>query len=185
MSERDPSNSDWFEAEVRPHEEALRAYLHARFATLGDIDDVVQEAFARLLRARELGQVRCAKALLFTTARNAALDTFRRRRASRTDALTDTVDSQLVEDLPDAAEVASRRQELDILAEAVRSLPDRCREVMLLRYRDGMNCKEIAFRLSLSPETVKVHLARGMRRCAEYFAHRGLLASPKNNEVAS
>lgn len=181
-----PCNADrWFAAEVLPHEEALRAYLHARFATVGDIDDVVQETYRRLCRAREQGEIRCVKALLFTTARNAALDVCRRRRADRTEALSDRQTAQIPADGPDAAEQASRRQELDILADAVGDLPGRCLEVMLLRYRDGLACKEIAGRLAISPETVKVHLARGMRACAEYFAQRGLLSARRTNEVAS
>lgn len=166
----------WFEREVRPHEEALRAYLQARFSGLGDVDDVVQETYARLLRVRAQGQVRAAKALLFTTARNAALDIFRRRRAGRNEPLTDERAARLIADGRDAAEETIRRQELEILADAVASLPERCRAVMLLRYRDGLACKDIAARLVLSPETVKVHLARGMRACAQHFAERGLLS---------
>jgi RNA polymerase sigma-70 factor (ECF subfamily) len=80
MPPADSELARWFAAEVRPHEEALRAYLQARFASLGDTDDVVQETYARLCRAHAGGEIRSVKALLFTTARNVALDVFRRRR---------------------------------------------------------------------------------------------------------
>ena len=60
------------------------------------------------------------------------------------------------------------------LAEALHALPERCREVVLLRYRQGLSYKEIAVQLGISPETVKVHLAKGLRRCTDYFAERGL-----------
>lgn len=171
----DPDQARWFADEVRPHEEALRAYLQARFAHLCDVDDIVQETFTRLLRAHEAGAIRSTKALLFTTARNAALDTFRRRHARPAEPLTPEHAARILADTPDAAETAIHRQELDILAEAVAALPPQCREVMLRRYRDGAPCREIAVQLNLSPETIKVHLARGLRRCAEYFAERGLL----------
>jgi len=59
--------------------------------------------------------------------------------------------------------------------DAVRALPDRCRQVIMLRYLDGLAYKEIAEQLGISPETVKVHMAKGMRRCAAFFADRGLL----------
>jgi RNA polymerase sigma factor (sigma-70 family) len=165
----------WFEMEVRPHEAALRAYLQARFPGLGESDDIVQETYIRLCRARATGEIRSAKALLFTTARNVALDVFRRRRARPVEPLTKIDAARIPAETPDAAETASRRQELDLLGEAVAALPPQCREVMLRRYRDGAAGKDIAEQLGLSPETVKVHLARGMRRCAEYFAERGLL----------
>ena len=54
----------WFAEEVQPHEPALRAYLRARFPAVGDHDDLVQETYARLLRAREQGRLTYAKAFL-------------------------------------------------------------------------------------------------------------------------
>lgn len=175
MPTAEPDFTRWFEAEVRPQEEALRAYLQARFGGLGEIDDVVQETYARLYRAYAASQIHCVKALLFTTARNVALDLYRRRRARPAEPLTTGHAARIAEDVPDAAEWANHRQELDLLAAAVAALPPQCREVMLRRYRDGAAGREIAEQMGLSPETVKIHLARGLRRCAEYFADRGLL----------
>ena len=45
----------WFAEEVQPYEAALRAYLHGRFPSLPDQDDIVQDTYARLLRARAAG----------------------------------------------------------------------------------------------------------------------------------
>jgi RNA polymerase sigma factor (sigma-70 family) len=165
----------WFAEEVQPHEPALRAYLIARFPSLGDHDDLVQETYSRLLRAKATGEVRFAKAFLFTTARNAALDLFRRRRVQPLEPITDFRELRVLEEQPDAAAIVDQRQELEILADAVRALPDRCRQVIMLRYIDGLAYKEIAVQLGISPETVKVHMAKGMRRCAAFFVERGLL----------
>jgi RNA polymerase sigma-70 factor (ECF subfamily) len=177
----------WFAEEVQPHEPALRAYLLARFPSLGDHDDVVQETYARLLRAQAAGDIRYAKAFLFTTARNAALDLFRRRRVQPVELVSDDRALALLEEQPGVAETVCQQQELDLLADAVRALPDRCRQVILLRYLDGLSYKEIAARLEISPETVKVQMAKGMRRCAEFFAARGLIKGdvPAATEVAS
>jgi len=41
----------WFHEEVQPYEEKLRAYLRHRFPTIRDVDDIVQETYARLFRA--------------------------------------------------------------------------------------------------------------------------------------
>ena len=76
---------------------------------------------------------------------------------------------------PVTVELVSREQELEILAEAVRALPDRCRQVVMLRYLDGLAYKEIAVLLDVSTETVKTQMAKGVQRCAEFFAARGLL----------
>jgi RNA polymerase sigma-70 factor (ECF subfamily) len=170
-----PSLSRWFTEEVQPHEPALRAYLQARFPTLADHDDLVQETYTRLLRAQANGGVRYPKAFLFTAARNAAFDLFRRRGAKPTEAVTDLVELTVLEDIPGVGEQMDQSYELDVLADAVRALPDRCRQVIMLRYLDGLAYKEIAVQLGISTETVKVHMAKGMRRCAAFFAERGLL----------
>lgn len=165
----------WFSEEVYPHEPALRAYLKARFPTLGDHDDIVQETYTRLLRAQVNGGVRYPKAFLFTAARNIAFDLFRRRGAKPTEAVTDLVELTVLEERPGAGEQIDQGYELEVLADAVRALPDRCRQVIMLRYLEGFAYKEIADQLNISPETVKVHMAKGMRRCASFFAERGLL----------
>jgi len=171
------AHAQWFAEEVQPYESALRAYLHGRFPTLQDQDDIVQDTYARLLRARAAGTIRHPKAFLFTTARNAALDFFRRKRGVSMDDVTHFDESSVLVDRPDLVEQVSREQELEILAEAVRALPDRCRQVVMLRYLDGLAYKEIAVQLEISPETVKAQMAKGMRRCADYFRERGLLKS--------
>src|SRR5436190_19266501 len=102
----------WFAEQVQPHEAALRAYLQARFPSLGDYDDVVQESFARILRVQAAGPVRSARALLFTTARNAALDLFRRRRVAPLEVVTDFAESCVLEERPGVPELVGRRQEL-------------------------------------------------------------------------
>ncbi len=172
----------WFGEEVKPHEPALRAYLQSRFSTLSDHDDLVQETYIRLLRAKAAGKVRYARALLFTIAGNLARDLFRRRRVAPVEAVTDLAEVAVLEKAPVVSDTVARQEELEILADAVRVLSERCRQVVLLRYLDGLSYKEIAARLGVSPETVKTQLATGMRRCAEHFASRGLVRPAGSKE---
>jgi RNA polymerase sigma-70 factor (ECF subfamily) len=166
---------------VQPHEPALRAYLQARFPTLGEHDDLVQESYTRLLRERARGEVRHPRAFLFTAARNAAYDLFRRRGAKPTEVVTEAIELTALSEQPGTAEQFDQRLELEVLSEAVRSLPERCRQVIMLRYLDNLSYKEIGVQLGISPETVKVHMAKGMRRCAAFFADRGLIeGAPRN-----
>lgn len=182
MSDDTPSSSGplpareaaWFAREVQPHEAGLRAWLRGKFPFLPDVDDVVQESYLRLIRAREAGKVNYVKAYLFTTARNFALDLFRRREVVTIEGVADIGALPVTEDRPHIADAVGRQQELDLLAEAVRVLPDRCRQVMTLRLLYGFSQKEIAAELRISEHTVKAQLAKGMRRCAGYLGERGL-----------
>ncbi len=79
----------WFSEHVQPHEPALRAFLSKRFPTLPDHDDLVQETYVRVLRVADPARLAHPKAFLFTTARNAAIDLFRRRSVHPHEPLTD------------------------------------------------------------------------------------------------
>ena len=165
----------WFSEQVQPHEPALRAYLSKRFPALPDHDDLVQETYVRTLRAHAGGRVPCARAFLFTTARNAAIDLFRRRRGNAHEEISEFSVLPLLEEAPDLTETVEREQRLEVLLEAILALPERCRQVMMLRHLDGLAYKEIAERLGISPETVKVHMIKGVKDCTRFFRQRGLL----------
>jgi hypothetical protein len=47
-----PIPARWFAEEVQPHEASLRAYMRGAFPMVRDVDDVVQESYLRVWRAR-------------------------------------------------------------------------------------------------------------------------------------
>jgi RNA polymerase sigma-70 factor (ECF subfamily) len=165
----------WFSEHVQPNEPAQRAYLLKRFPSLPDHDDLVQETYVRTLRAHERGRVPCARAFLFTTARNAAIDLFRRRRTRVHEEISEFTAMPLLEASPEIGDSLEREQRLEVLLEGILALPERCRQVMMLRHLDGLSYKEIAERLGISPETVKVHMIKGVKDCTRFFHQRGLL----------
>ncbi|MEO7797187.1 MAG: sigma-70 family RNA polymerase sigma factor [Opitutaceae bacterium] len=169
-------NSDqtrWFADELAPHESALRAYLHGLVGP-SDIDDLIQETYARLLRARERGPIASPRGLLFATARNAARDLFRRRTTANTFPITENEAARVFDDAPNAAETASRQQETELLASAIAELPPRCREILVLRKFENLSHREIAQRLAISEHTVESQLTKALHRCEEFFARHGL-----------
>jgi RNA polymerase sigma factor (sigma-70 family) len=127
------------------------------------------------------GSVRHARAFLFTTARNAALDFLRRRHARPVHELTHSDEWCVLhenESNATPADIADREQELRMLTEAVQALPERCREAIALRYIEGLSYREIAARMGVSLETVKTQLATGLRRCGEHLTARGVERFP-------
>lgn len=175
----------WFSEQVQPHEPALRAYLSKRFPALPDHDDLVQETYIRTLRAHAGGRVTHARAFLFTAARNAAIDLFRRRRGQDHEEISEIHALPALEEAPGLGAAAEREQRLELLLEAILALPERCRQVMMLRHLDGLAYKEIAERLEISPETVKVHMIKGVKDCTRFFRQRGLLGADNRSEGRS
>lgn len=166
----------WLGKEILVHERALRCYLSRFFKNVADIEDAVQETYARLLALSDasFNAVRNWHAFLFTTSRNVALDRLRRARVVSLDALAEMGSADVLDEAPTADEELNSRQELALLLETIASLPDRCRETLTLRKLYGMPQKEIAKRLQITESTVEKHVAYGVRLCAErMFAKRG------------
>jgi RNA polymerase sigma factor (sigma-70 family) len=135
---------------------------------------VVQEAYSRTLRAQAQAPIESVKAFIFTTARNVALDQLRRRQVIGLDPIAETDASSVLEESPGVADAVCRSQELELLTQAIQSLPDRCRQVLTLRKIYGLPQKEIALQLGISEHTVEAQVANGVRRCAEFLARHGL-----------
>lgn len=174
MSQQDLDIARWFATEVHPHEPALRSYLRAHFPALRDIDDLVQETYARLIHARHSGGVKEARPYLFSTARNAAIDLCRRNQVIVFEPIAKTTPSLVVEMEAGAAGSLDHDQELTLLAEAIGTLPERCRQVLTLRKLHGLSHRAIAEQLGISENTVSAQITVGVYRVREYFRARGI-----------
>ena len=160
----DETGTLWVTREVHPHDASLKSYLRGNFPSVRDVEDVVQESYLRVWKARAVQPINSAKAFLFTVARHLALNTLRRERRSPIIAVTDLSRLFVFDHRPDASQTAIRHQEIEMLVRAVEALPPRCREIFVLRRLQGVPQKEIAACLGVSEQTVQVQAARGLRR---------------------
>ena len=170
-----PAERIWFAEEVLPHEGALRAWLRARFPSLSDSDDIIQESYFRLIRVGACGRVANAKSYLFMIARNVAHDLFRRYRTAPVMPASESERASVIEDRDGVAESVCASQEFEILLQAIDALPARCREIMRLQKLQGMSNLEVAEHLGLSVNTVNAQLVIGLARCRKYLLARGVL----------
>ncbi len=174
MPPADPETTRWFAAELQPLATALRAWLAGRFEARLDLDDIVQEALVRTLRAREAGTLRAPKQFLYAAARNLALDRVRRHGVSRTESLGQIESLPVLEEADSIPEIVAHHQELALLTEAIQSLPPACRRILTLRKLYGLSQGEIAAQLGLAEKTVANQIAIGIEKCTDWFAARGL-----------
>lgn len=167
-------DADWFAGEVQPHARQLRCHLRGTFPTVRDVDDVVQESLLRLWRHHASTPIRSAKALLFVTARRIALNLLRKQRNSPFVHSGEHGGSGVLDDRPDAGEATLIQERIDLLADALMTLPPRCRESVVMHKIHGLTQREVAARLGVSERTVETHIRTGVARCRAFFRARGI-----------
>ena len=120
-------------------------------------EDLVQEAFIRLARsAHKIDDHRKAGAYLRSIVLNLARDHNRRGLVSLRHRLPLDDREASVED---TVVLAEDHQEV---VDALRTLPRRQRDCLILRYYDELGVDDIADTLGISRNSVKTHLTRGM-----------------------
>jgi RNA polymerase sigma-70 factor (ECF subfamily) len=135
------------------HGDAL--FAHAVRLTGGDrqrAEDLVQETLLRAWRHPEvLDPERAAvRSWLFTTARNLAIDAWRRREARVGEVVTD-----MLPEPPPSADEAERAVEAWTVAEGLARLSTEHREVLVECFYQGRSVAEAAARLGVPAGTVK------------------------------
>lgn len=123
--------------------------------------DLSQEVFTRFWQALREGTVmRSERALLYTVARNLVIDWYRKKKESSLDVLTE----QGIEFGGDQAEDVTREAEMHEALRMVHKLDEPSREVLTLRFVEGLSPKEIALLSGESANAVSVRLNRAMKK---------------------
>ncbi|WP_157994494.1 RNA polymerase sigma factor [Peristeroidobacter agariperforans] len=138
----------------------LLRYVRRRGASREDAEDVIQEAYLRLLRYSAEHEVQSEERLLLIAAKNLALDSIRRRRARDKTAVEYAVIAAAAQNWPAPDEELYSQQCLHNLQDALAMLPERCREIFLLHRIDNLTYGEIALRCGISASAVEKHIAR-------------------------
>jgi len=163
----------WLSRAVLPHEPALRAWLKRKRVIDLDIDDVVQEAYAKLAALDSVAGVRDPRTYVFQVAYSIVVSHVRRSRIVSIRAMEDVEDLGTVLPQVSPERQLEDRDELNRLAAAIAALPPKCRETLLLRRVEGLSQKETAKRLGVSEKAVEKNMARSLRALMDIFGRGG------------
>ncbi len=142
------------------HAPALFGYLRARVGA-HEAEDVLQDTFMQAARDLDRYDHRGKmRQWLFTLARSRALDRIRRRGRRRERALGDSEEERLSHPGRDPLQHQADRELAGRIASAVAVLPDKHREVFLLREEGGLTFREIADTLVIPLNTALSHMHR-------------------------
>jgi len=146
----------------------IKRFLARFFSNQQDIEDVAQEAYLRAYVAEQQKDIEQPKAYLFRIAKNLALTKLTRKSKKITDYLEECGSSVVIEYGAAADSEVEALESLGLYCEAVAALPEKCRQVFLLRKVHGLAHKEIAERMSLSVSSVEKYLLRGILECKAF-----------------
>ncbi|HEX6859553.1 MAG TPA: sigma-70 family RNA polymerase sigma factor [Caulobacteraceae bacterium] len=179
------SRAEWFAEHILPMEPKVRAWLRKAGWRREEVEDLIQETYARVAAAYARAEVAHPQAYVFTTLRNVAADQLRRQRIVSIRSVADMSRLNIAGDELDAEQRLTAHEELEALREAIDRLPAQCRAVFVLRKVEGLSQAQTAAQLGLSQNTVEKYVARGMRLCAAWLTRpdEERAADPRNHSV--
>lgn len=173
----------WLGRYVIPHEPALRSWLRRRPVDGLDIDDIVQEVYARLVALYSVDHVDNPKTYAFQVASSVVINHIRRLKVVAIDSVASFEHLDVADDVASPEQVVVDRDELRRLETTLASLPARVAEVFRLRRIEGLSQREVAQRLGLAESTVEKHMARGAVLVAERFKTGGIAQPPASKSM--
>ncbi len=140
---------------------SLFQFLRKRARSAVDVQDLAQETYLRLLRVRDLSEVRNPLGYLLQVARHVALEWCDGQ--PRGESLVALDEDMLIDDQLPELELDARISQ-QRLEETLAAVSPMMRAVLLLRLRDERSIPEIAADLQITVRQVRRYLARGYER---------------------
>ena len=151
----------------REHHRALVRTAYLLLGDVGDAEEAVQEAYFRVERAVQRSE---SVEVALPYVRTAVLNVCRSGLRRRVVALRRPADQP--SDVASAEEGVLAGAEGAAVAAALRRLPGRQRECLVLRYYADLSEAEIASTLGISAGSVKTHAHRGLAALAQLLEDR-------------
>ncbi len=159
--------SQEMDTEVAERLQALRNPLMRYFARSvrdpSEVEDLVQEVFARVLRRGTLESYDRFSGYVFQAANNVLKDRHRRRSARRQDLHVEFEPDIHASRVPSPEDELLAREALAATSVALSQLPEMVQAVFVLRRLEGMSFAEITARLGISLSTAEKHMVRAAR----------------------
>jgi len=182
LASDDKRQRDAFARYVVPEIELLARVARTLVPRAADADDLVQDTLLRAFRSIDSFDGRHPRAWLLTIMRNAQINRTRRRRPELLDD-QDAAFDRLAQDGDgrDSPEAIVLGETFDaVVLDALESLPDRFRQIVVLVDIDGLAYAEVAELLGVPVGTVMSRLHRSRTRIRDRLASAGL--APRRGE---
>ena len=142
----------------------LVCFLNAKLGNRQVAEDVVHDAYLRVLERSSDTPIEQPRAFLYRTALNLVIDDHRRNNLRQLESL-DVLDNEERYFSPSPHQSLDHSQRLELVQRALAELPRLCRDSFLLRKIDGLSHVQIAGQLGISRALVEKHIVNAMKHC--------------------
>ena len=163
----------WLATYVMPHEAAVRGWLKRGRHLHSDIDDIIQETYAKLVSVADVAGIDNVRAYFFRTAYSVVADRLRRKDVISMASIAEVEHLQAGIDAITPEDSLLARNELQILSEMLRRLPDKTRRVFVLRRVSGLSQKEVSKKTGIPESTVEKHIAKAIKLLMAAYSDGG------------
>lgn len=146
------------------YSDAIFRYCYYRVFDREKAKDYVQEAYCRTWKYLSEGKtVENLRAFLYRTATNVIIDESRKRKATSLDQIMEKGFAPKVDPRQKTEDYFTGKEIIHI----VKSLDEKYRDVILMKYVEDLSTQEIAFALNETENNVYVRLSRGLEKVKE------------------
>lgn len=163
----------WLATYVMPHEPAVRGWLRRGRHLHADIDDIIQEAYAKLVCVADVSSIDNVRAYFFRTAYSVVADRLRRKDVISLSSALEVEQLQSAIDEITPEDSLSGRNELQLLSDMIQRLPDKTRRVFMLRRVTGLSQKDVSLHTGIPESTVEKHIAKALKLLMSAYADGG------------
>jgi RNA polymerase sigma-70 factor (ECF subfamily) len=155
----EPVRSEALAEISRNHHAALVRFLSVRTGSIEDAEEIVQEAFAKMLALDRPGTISFLASYVWRVAVNLAIDR-RRQRTIQERYMRSLLPVETRE--ASAESTVESRERLTIVERAIGNLPARCLEAFILHVLNGLTFDEVGREMGISGRMAQKHLARAL-----------------------
>jgi RNA polymerase sigma-70 factor (ECF subfamily) len=164
---------------MEKYHDAIYNFIYRMIHDREQVEDLTQEAFIKAFASlKSFNEEFAFSTWLYKIATNNSIDYIRKKKLQMysIDKPIESKDSDFAFELPDESAEADKHlisgQRAQLVREAINQLPEKYRQVILLRHAEERSYEEIAKMLKLPIGTVKAHIFRARELLYRQLRHR-------------
>lgn len=160
----DSKQEKQFLESYKAHTDALFRYCYLKVSDRELAKDLLQDVFMRAWQYIQKGHVvDNMKSFLYTTARNAVIDEYRKKKPTSLDNIRDKGFDVAFDDHSRVEDVIDGEHALALLS----AIPEKYKDAIYMQYVEGLTIGEIAAITGESENNISVRIHRGLQKLRE------------------